>query len=465
MVRSRRVLPVLALAVVCAAAMAAPAWAADLPVKNVGISPELFQPSEACGCHSTFIEQWSRSMHAQSMSDPLYLTKLEEAEKATDGAIGPFCKKCHAPAAEMTGEIAKGSERSPGTGEGINCSFCHQISGMSKGVIGNVSQLVDPSGVRRAQLKDPQAPHPTAYSELHEKAKICGGCHNVNHPINGMHLESTFSEWEKGPYAKKGIVCQDCHMSTKPGEIGPTTGQAAGGAPQRDNIYQMIFVGGQVGLGPSDVATARLQSAATIQLEIPEIVSAGESAKTKVTITNSGAGHYLPTGLTEVRQMWLEVTATGADGSVVKLGERMFGTILEDDAGNAPVELWDATKIKSDDRIPPLESVTNEYDFSMPAGADRSSVKAALLYKSASDEFAEKADVNNPVTEMAVAEQVVFSSAEAKANDLKKPAEEAPTSPEEGSSSGSPLIPLVGGGVLIVALGGLAWMKARKKNA
>jgi hypothetical protein len=398
-------------------------------------------------------------MHAQALTDPIYQAKLAEADKATDGAITPFCKKCHAPAAEMTGELASGATLSPGTAEGVNCSFCHQVSGMAKGEPGNTSQLVDPSGIRRAQLKDPQAPHPATYSELHEKAEICGGCHNVNHPINGLHLESTFSEWKNGPYAKEGIVCQDCHMSVKPGVIGPTTGQAAPGAPERDNIYQMLFVGGQVALGPSEIATARLKSAATIELTIPEVVAAGETATATVTITNVGAGHYLPTGLTEVRQMWLEVTATDESGTSTKIGERVFGTILADEKGNTPVELWDAASIKSDDRIPPREAVANDYEFVMPAGASQSAVKAVLLYKSVPDELAEKAGTANPTTEMAATVKTVFGSEEAKASAAQQPDE--PVAEEDGSTPSRMWLVAILVGVVLAAGVAAVWLRVR----
>lgn len=448
-------------------ALAATAESAiGIPVESAGISPDVFEPSSFCGCHSAFVEQWSKSMHAQALTDPIYLAKLKEAEEATDGKIGPFCKKCHGPAAMMTGELDKGdlSKLSAGPAQGVVCSFCHQISGMLKAPPANVSQLVDPSGVRRAQLKDPQAPHAAAYSELHEKAEICGGCHNVDHPVNGMHLEATYTEWLESPYAKEGIVCQDCHMSKEPGVIGPSTGQAAGGAPQRDNIYQMIFVGGQVELGPSDVATARLQSAATLKIDMADVVKPGTSSKAKVTITNSGAGHYLPTGLTEVRQMWLEVTAVDAAGKSTKIGERIFGTILQDDKGKAPVELWEATKIKSDDRIPPRESVVNEYDFSMPPGTEGTTVKAALLYKSVPDELAAKAGVKNPTTEMAVAEKAIYASEGARAAAVKAEAERL--SGDEPSRGMSTLWIVIDALVIALVIAGLAfWFNSRKKNA
>jgi len=401
-------------ALVVTLAFSASAWAAPLPVKPTGVSPQSFQPAESCPCHGDLVTEWSQSMHAKALDDKLYRTKVDEANAATDGQLGQFCDACHGPAATMTGEIASGAELSPGTGQAVVCSFCHQVTGQAEGDVGNTSQLVDPSGVRRAQIEQPQAPHPAEYSEFHTKAEICGGCHNVNHPVNGMHLEATYTEWSQSDYAKQGIVCQDCHMSAGAGVRGPSKGQAAPGAPQRENIYHMSFVGGQVALGNSEAAAAMLKSAAAIEIDMPEVVGPGEKAEAIVEVMNKGAGHYLPTGLTEVRQMWLEISLNDAAGTTQKLAERRFETILQDDEGNAPVELWEATSIKSDDRIPPKGSVTETVTVSLPQGAETGTLVATLYYQSVPDEFAKKAGVENPTTTMASTAVDIYSSQEAK---------------------------------------------------
>ena len=100
-------------------------------------------------------------MHAQALEDPLYLTKVAEADAATGGKIGPFCKKCHGPIAEMIGESARSSSEMSPARPGFGCMFCHQAVGTTE-PLGNVSQLLEPDTTRRAQLEDPQAPHPAA---------------------------------------------------------------------------------------------------------------------------------------------------------------------------------------------------------------------------------------------------------------------------------------------------------------
>jgi hypothetical protein len=199
-------------------------------------------------------------------------------------------------------------------------------------------------------------------------------------------------------------------MTPGPGVTKPNPGKAASTGPEREHIYTMTFAGGNVALGDAALAEERLKAAATLELDVPEIVESGEVPVT-TTITNSGAGHYLPTGLTEVRQMWLEVTATDESGAEILSERREFGTIMEDADGNHPAEMWDAVAIYSDDRIPPQESTSNEYSFPMASGPV--TVKAALYYRSCSEEIAKKSGVEIPTTTMAEVTQVVYPSAEA----------------------------------------------------
>lgn len=386
--------------------------AAALP----SIPADQFEPSPNCGCHSAFLEQWGTSMHAKAMQDPLYLTKRNEADQATNGELGAFCDACHGPVAVMSGERALAiGGMSPQSAEGVGCGFCHSVTGTNQ-PLGNTSQQVTADGTYRAQFKDAVSPyHETAYSEFHETAEFCGACHNVDHPADrNLHLEATYTEWKNGPYAEEGIVCQDCHMTPGPGVTKPNPGTAAAGGPQRDHVYSMTFVGGNVGLGNAELAQERLEAAATVELSAPDIVSSGDAADITVTITNSGAGHYLPTGLTEVRQMWLEVTATGGDGAQKALGEHRFGTTLMDAKGNSPAELWEAVAIATDDRIPPKESVTDTFTLTMPKDPEIT-LAATLYYRSCDEETAKKAGVEIPTTTMASVTKVVYGSEEAKA--------------------------------------------------
>lgn len=443
-------------------ALFASAGSASAVLPNVPSSS--FAPAEECGCHAALLTQWSTSMHAKAITDPLYLYKLEQANKATDGALGPFCNGCHTPIGVMSGEAigADMSKASAVAKEGVTCDFCHQIKGTA-GPLGNTSVDITADAVKRAQFKDAVSPaHATEYSAFHETAEFCGNCHNVDHPVNGMHLEATYTEWKEGSYSKDGIKCQDCHMTPGPGVTKPNPGKAAAMGPEREHIYTMTFVGGNAGLGDPVLAEQRLQAAATLDLAIEDVVAAGSKAALKTTITNVGAGHYLPTGLTEFRQMWLEVKATDAAGTELLSARRDFGTVLKDDTGKFPVQLWEAVGVQSDDRIPPKQSTSNDFQFDMADGPV--TVTAALYYRSATEEVAKAAGVEIPTTTMVSATKTVYASAEQKA---EGPAEdpEAETGEGDDRGAGSILIWVIGVVVLVAAAVGTYLLMSRTQKA
>jgi hypothetical protein len=276
----------------------------------------------------------------------------------------------------------------------------------------------------------------------------------VRHPVNGMHLEATYLEWEQGPYKAKGITCQRCHMSARGDSMAPVSGAACAGGPDRNNLFRMTFVGANVAQGVPVESERLLKSAATLKLDLPEVIASGSQAG-EVTITNARAGHYLPTGLTEVRQMWLEVTVEGPEGKEV-VATRKFGTELADKAGKHPVELWEAEKVFSDDRIPPLESVVSTFQVEIPQGAESAKVQAALYYRSLPDELAKESGVDNPTTVMASAVQGVYTSEEAAAKAAREAADEA-----AGTTRYWPLALLA---AAVVAVVGFVLARRRKKD-
>lgn len=402
-------------------------------------SVDAFEGPEGCGCHAAFLDQWRKTMHSQAVTDPLYRFKLDKGNEQTDGAIGPFCEACHSPAAAMFGELGQ-DEYSPVAMEGVVCDVCHQVSANTE-PIGNISLEWILDGTKRAQFDDAFSPaHATAYAPVHETAEFCGSCHQVIHPVNGLVLEGTYTEWKNGPYSGEGIVCQDCHMTPGPGVTKPNPGKAAAGGPDRDHIYTMTFAGGNVGLGDADLAEERLQAAAEVAITAPEILEAGATSEVKVRITNVGAGHYLPTGLTDVRRMWLEVVAMGPDGETTEVGRREFHTVLHDADGNSPAEIWFAVGVESDDRIPPRESVEQAWEVTMPDGPME--LRATLYYRSAPEEMAEAAGVDIPTTTMTQATTVVYTSAE-------EAAEATRAQPETGAAVGGDVTLMV---IMIVGI-------------
>ncbi len=148
--------------------------------------------------------------------------------------------------------------------------------------------------------------------------------------MTNFPIERTYEEWKNSVYAQAGIQCQDCHMMPveKAIEAARTMkpqknpGKASSMGPDREQLYTHEFVGANFTvptlLGQEADADNRHQAPPVgrrLSLEIPPAATPGTVASVKVKVTNDGAGHNLPTSLTEVREMWLDVSVKDANGA------------------------------------------------------------------------------------------------------------------------------------------------------
>lgn len=388
------------------------------------MSTDFTEPAICGGCHNELYGQWQGSMHNNSFTDPFYQAVHRQASADTGGSIDAFCTMCHTPIGTLSGEVPplEGPQISDISQKGVQCDFCHTVTGTTG--LGNLMAQFAPSNVKRGPFTDAVSPfHESAYSELHTTSAFCGMCHNVNHPENNLPLEATYTEWKNGPYAAEGIQCQDCHMTPGPGVTAPNPGKDALGGPDRPHIYTHIFVGGNAtGLASPEhqkLARDQLQAAASIAISAAPAAPPGNVLNLQVIVTNKGAGHYIPTGLTEVREMWLEVAVTDANGNTVfhsgAMGEAgrvdseavMYHTIFEDREGKPTHKPWLAEKLLSDRRIPPRGTDTAEYSFTAENAASPLHVQATLHYRTAPqayvDEVMGSAAIEIPVIDMASA--------------------------------------------------------------
>ena len=383
-----------------------------------------FTEASVCGgCHNDIYEQWQGSMHNNALEDKLYKGVHALASEETNGAIDAFCAVCHTPIGTLSGEVPplEGPDISDISKDGVQCDFCHTVTDATG--IGNASFVFGPSDTKRGPFDDAVSPfHETEYSDLHTRSEFCGMCHDVNHPINGVALEATYSEWKNSPYAEQGIQCQDCHMTPGPLVNKPNPGKAASMGPTRPNIWTHNFVGGNAtevaGESHQAMAGEQLRAAATLSIGAPTGAAPGGSMEFQVEIANKGAGHYLPTGLTEVRQMWLEVTITDAGGNRIyhsgSLDEAgnvdpetiIYQTVFTDADGNATHLPWEAVEVLSDNRVPPMGTLGEKYMVALPADAVLPlTITARLNYRTAPqsmvDELLGDEAFHVPVIEMA----------------------------------------------------------------
>lgn len=420
--RARVVLLLATLTAFAAAATLAASPAAALTAAD-------FQPPGTCSlCHDTLFRGWVDSMHSKAFIDPVYQYKLQQGSKATKGKIDGYCLRCHIPIGFNTGEVPPvGSKRISSISRfGVQCDFCHTATGPVPKTAGFGAVVSKPGSTKRGPFGDAVSPvHGSLRSPLHSKSEFCGMCHDVKHPNGKFMVEATYSEWKASDYAKKGVQCQDCHMAPTVGAEPPWPGKACYFGPTRPSIKFMTFVGANTVFGPTDKAQAMLKRAAKVELSAGKTAAEpGDELRAEVAITNVGAGHSLPTGLTEIREMWIEVVGvdvTGKEYPATRLDEageplegvRMFSTILKDAEGRTEVvgedgkpghvELWDSVAIASDDRIPAGETATQAYAFTVPAEAvGPVKLTARLKYRSFSDEIGAKAGIAKvPVVTMA----------------------------------------------------------------
>ena len=424
---------------------AGPAQAAPVSVAHASLTDRHLHTAQACGdCHGDVTRQWRASAHGHAATDAYYqaLATLFIEERGPDAAR--YCAACHNPIGLMQGEVdASAATRAPADGavayearrlgvslpisaraaEGVTCAVCHLATDVAdpdaNGVLRLDARAMALSDHALGQLSlraAPEAHRQALMRESIRRAELCGSCHNLRSPDGTLALEPTFDEWKASPYAARGVTCQDCHMpaatARRVDSALPEPIAAHGGIPGAPSSLPALA---------SD--TTLLRSAAALDVSV-----LGDAAglNATITVTNRGAGHYLPTGADDLRQVWLEVTARDASGNVVwsagqldgygalPSGATRFGKVLGD-AGGRPIDLhrfWVATQILSDTRLAPLEARAVAYRVplaSLPAQPRALAVR--LLYRDVSQAFAEfalgRAVTDLPAFEMASAEVVL----------------------------------------------------------
>lgn len=359
-------------------------------------------------CHPEQYKQWQHSLLAQSHFEPVYNFYFIKASKDSDQKLETFCAACHTPIAVLNGNIPfpnpvtkpEDTKVSDVENEGIQCDFCHMIDGVKE--TRNSGYTVKPSRTKLGPYADSVSSfHGTAFSPLFKSSDLCGTCHDVTHPVNGILLEATYTEWKESPYAEEGVTCQDCHMTEGLTAKKLHPGKAGVGGPEREHVSKHYFVGPNL-IYANAPGAEKLKKLSERLLRSSATVEIGSPTKTKdgfnlpVMVTNTGAGHYLPTGVTELRQLWLEIIATDEAGHEVfhsggldehgniSEGAIIYFTDVIDKTGASTTQFWNAVKKVSDKRIPPRETVTEVVRVKTGDTDGPITVEVALHYRSVS---------------------------------------------------------------------------------
>ena len=419
-------------------------------------------------------------------------------DETAQPVVGDFCLRCHSPVgwlegfsepanpsepflrgdfwgAQMLG-LSPLSEQAPdplhnkdseGHMDGVSCDVCHRmidnqkISGTDKAA-GNGGMFV----TLYEPFTDTERDEPRVMAPFQRESELCGTCHEVTNPFlmtltdpdgdgvpaNVPHpIERTYTEWYNSSFRDKAKGrCQDCHRPMRFagaqtwllshlerlwGPIDQTWADLGYGvtASRQSALDERVADN----LDFVDGATARIRVVSK-----PRRLRPGDTGTVKFRIINK-AGHKLPTGYGEGRQMWLHVkiwTKVGTileDGAVdPETGEVLvanpddifeihalaegYGDLLDDDNDGVVTEHEKEfhfallNKVVKDNRIPPKgynkaaymaqgafivpedeyadgqNWADREYTFTIPANARGDiKVEAKLMYKTFSNHYVE----------------------------------------------------------------------------
>jgi len=120
---------------------------------------ELKDPATCQTCHPAQFEQWSHSMHAYASDDPVFIAMNQRGQRETNGALGDFCVKCHAPAALRDGLTTDGQNLAslPAAARGVTCFFCHSAASIDGDH--NDPLVLATDGRMLGPFDDPPPPH------------------------------------------------------------------------------------------------------------------------------------------------------------------------------------------------------------------------------------------------------------------------------------------------------------------
>ena len=332
----------------------------------------ILKPESCLDCHKNHYEQWSGSMHAYASKDPVFLAMNARGQRETNGELGDFCVKCHAPMALKLGLTVDGLNLPdlPDHVQGVTCYFCHSVESVDGSHNADLSLANDQ--VMRGSYINPveNTAHASAYSSLLDRdhidsASLCGTCHDIV-TQKGVHLERTYQEWQDSlfshPNPNEQATCGNCHMPGKD----DTAADYPGVLLRRVHDHKMAGVDIALDPFPQQVEQkAEVQRLLDFTI-FPELCVVSNAGQTKVTLTleNIGAGHSWPSGAAHDRRAWVELIAYDSeDNQVFATGIVPDGVALRslddphlwefgdrgfDEEGNEVHMFWEIASIESD---------------------------------------------------------------------------------------------------------------------
>jgi hypothetical protein len=308
--------------------------------------------AESCGtCHREIYEEWKSSIHASAYRDPFF-----QAYWKKDRNIW-VCLNCHTPLENQQptlikdiprGRVEKAvQEPNPRYDpeyqlEAVTCAACHVRDGVILG-----------------PFDDSVAPHPTRFDPSFRTTQVCYRCHNVvSGPAQFYRVGpcGTYAEYE-GKYfmQERGYICQSCHMPEVDRPV------ADGGPIRRGRRH--LWRGGH----DPDM----IKRAVAIQVKVdPPAPKPGDRVRFTLTLINAGAGHKIPTGDPD-RHFTVEFLVEDGARQVLDRQVDTMGRWI----------LWQPAIVEMyDNRLLPLAGRDYTYEYRVPAGSERLTVKTRVRY-------------------------------------------------------------------------------------
>jgi len=380
-------------------------------------------------CHADLIvAQWQSNAHSQAASSPRVLSLYNGTDITGTTTITPGykldfpgtagnCAACHAPGAAANAPYATDlNNLTPPASNGVFCDFCHKTGDIYLNP-GTGRPYPNMPGVLSHDLRRPpdgrqmffgpfdDVPYPDTYLPLIEQGQFCAACHSFS--FWGTPIYQSFDEWLDSPYPATGVQCQTCHM-TPDLSVDHFVDPINGGY-----IRDPLTIPTHNQPGAADAAM--LQQAVTMTVSARQMVN---RLAVTVIITNTGAGHHVPTG-SPLRQMILTVAATDGQGQALpqqsggvvpewggaQAGQpgTVYAKLLRDaQSGESPVvNYWKPTLIVSDNRIAAGGTAVSTYTFSLPASSSAITIIAQLRFRRAPQSLLEARGWQTPDSLMA----------------------------------------------------------------
>jgi len=329
-------------------------------------------------CHPNEYAAWQESVHAHAAEDPMFLHGVDVERGLLGASVGAeytrLCAGCHDPANARAGDLSLQAGRTGSAAQhpsGVTCVGCHDVDRPIR---------AGGNGDLAASAHDWTVDHKAwalASLDTLRQPEFCGGCHQQFVPGTGLVAISTLDEYHASPYAG-AKRCVDCHMPKS-----------------QSGIADHHFPGGNIYVSTHFANPALLAEQMNVLSGVLSLDAQSVAGGVLVTVHNRGIGHGFPTGVTDLREAWVELQPVAADGGtsgiapvggpgadgLLGAGAARLGIDIATADGTVLYghELSEATRVPFDVRVPAGEA--QALFVPLPAGSPSGTAALdAVLY-------------------------------------------------------------------------------------